>query len=70
MTISACADSIDTARKERDKRVGVPGKIRCIKEPSRRKAQGSSTSLHHRKTIQGQTLVQVAICLTIPVGVK
>lgn len=58
------------ARKEQDKRLGVPAKIRCIKEPSRRKAWGSSRSLHHKKTIQGQTLVQVAICLRIPINVK
>lgn len=53
-----------------NKRLGVSAKIRRIKEPSKRKAQGSSTSLHHEQTIQGQTLIQVAICLTIPADVK
>lgn len=43
------AGSIDAARKDRDKRLGAPVKIRCIKEPSRRKAQGSSSSLHHNR---------------------
>lgn len=70
MTILACADSIDTARIERDKRLGILAKICCINEPSRSKAWGSSRSLQHRKTIQGQMLVQVAICLTIPVDEK
>lgn len=50
-----------------DKRLSTPVNIRCIKEPSRTKARGSNQNVHHRKTVQGQTPVRMAICLKIPV---
>lgn len=50
-----------------DKRLSTPVKIRCIKEPSRTKARGSNQNVHHRKTIQGQTPVRMAMCLKTPV---